>query len=109
MLCQTAGNCNPLLQTLLDDELSQLTDMPERRSSYLFRSRRFDPKRSSTYLWRTRKAILEPRDTRGEYLFRTRKMDRNVRGNYLFRTRKSDNPLMDRMLRSSKSYLFRTR
>merc|ERR1712018_183577 len=100
MLCQS-GNCAPVSTTLLrylvqeqlENEYDELMDTPERRSSYLFRSRRMDPKRSSAYLWRTRKAFLEPRDTRGEYLFRTRKSD----------------AAMDRMLRSSKSYLFRTR
>ena len=118
------GNCAPFSTDLMRylqvpesaeeiEDDSGLVEVPERRSSYLFRSRRspFDPKRSSTYLWRTRKAYLDPRGTRGkEYLFRTRKMDPRLatRGNYLFRTRKAD-ALMDRMLRSSKSYLFRTR
>ena len=120
----SGGNCAPFSTDLMRylqvpesaeeiEDDSGLVEVPERRSSYLFRSRRspFDPKRSSTYLWRTRKAYLDPRGTRGkEYLFRTRKMDPRLatRGNYLFRTRKAD-ALMDRMLRSSKSYLFRTR
>ena len=121
MLClnNSGGSCAPfspdLIRYLLQQDMEDtddegLVEVPERRSSYLFRSRRsFDPKRSSTYLWRTRKAYLDPRGTRGEYLFRTRKLDpRATRGNYLFRTRKAD-ALMDRMLRSSKSYLFRTR
>ena len=125
LLClSSGGNCAPFSTDLIrylqdspeefEDDSSGLVEVPDRRSSYLFRSRRsaFDPKRSSTYLWRTRKAYLDPRGTRAgkEYLFRTRKMDPRLatRGNYLFRTRKAD-ALMDRMLRSSKSYLFRTR
>lgn len=101
------------------DEMEEFVDIPERRSNYLFRSRRSEngqpeDKRSSSYLLRTRKSsyIVDPRTTRGQsYLFRTRKsvMDRSNRGSYLFRTRKMDQNL-DRMLRSQgRSYLFRTR
>jgi len=102
--------------TVTPEDMEEIMDIPDRRSSYLFRSRRGDGslkiddglKRSSSYLLRTRKS-------KGEYLFRTRKssdlLDRpETRGSYLFRTRKSDNQNMDRILRSQgKSYLFRTR
>ncbi len=104
------------------EDTEEIIDIPERRSSYLFRSRRAEEpreeaKRSSSYLLRTRKSTVayDPRAIRGEsYLFRTRKssgvegMDRPARGSYLFRTRKADQEILDRVLRS-KSYLFRTR
>jgi len=129
LICHTEDNCiqvspsalreimnNP--DTVTPEDMEEIMDIPDRRSSYLFRSRRGDDglKRSSSYLLRTRKSTnIEPRPTRGEYLFRTRKssnlLDRpETRGSYLFRTRKSDNQNMDRILRSQgKSYLFRTR
>jgi len=127
LICHTEDNCmqvspsalreilkNP--DTVTPEDMEEIMDIPDRRSSYLFRSRRGDGslkiddglKRSSSYLLRTRKS-------KGEYLFRTRKssdlLDRpETRGSYLFRTRKSDNQNMDRILRSQgKSYLFRTR
>lgn len=134
LICHTEDNCiqvspsalreimkNP--DTVTPEDMEEIMDIPDRRSSYLFRSRRADGslrmdddlKRSSSYLLRTRKSSIEPRPTRGEYLFRTRKssnlLDRpETRGSYLFRTRKSENQNMDRILRSQgKSYLFRTR
>jgi len=135
LICHTEDDCvqvspsalreilkNP--DTVTPEDMEEIMDIPDRRSSYLFRSRRGDGslkiddglKRSSSYLLRTRKSTnVEPRPTRGEYLFRTRKssnlLDRpETRGSYLFRTRKSDNQNMDRILRSQgKSYLFRTR
>lgn len=134
LICHTEDNCiqvspsalreimkNP--DTVTPEDMEEIMDIPDRRSSYLFRSRRADGslrmdddlKRSSSYLLRTRKSSIESRPTRGEYLFRTRKssnlLDRpETRGSYLFRTRKSENQNMDRILRSQgKSYLFRTR
>jgi len=130
LICHSENDCvqispNALRAIMKDpdtvtDDMEEIINIPDRRSSYLFRSRREDPglKRSSSYLLRTRKSGIEQRAARGEYLFRTRKSsnllgDRPGRGgSYLFRTRKSEpgQYMMDRMLRSQgKSYLFRTR